>query len=192
MDINKNVRYITGKQNKQWSVSNMYNGDFVVADQTEEDDPDIVSENIDHCNGTYFKYNDSCPHIQAVKEHQILERIEIMDKTDAIEKIDFDEIEAKVYVTQDDEYLVVRTDGEYGFIEFKIYYDDDGYVVRESPAKRKCSGSLEMYDTYDIDSVQVAHNYRLGTLLNWMIYETKIRNPREVWDKIKDNLGENL
>lgn len=192
MDINKNVRYITGKQNKQWSVSNLYNGDFVVSDNTDVDDPDIVSQEVDNCNGTYFQYNPSCPHIEAVEEHQILQSIEIMDKTDAIEKIDFDEIEAKVYVTQRDEYLVVRTDGEYGFVEFKIYYDDDGYVVREIPAKRKCAGSLEMYDTYDIASVQVAHDYRLGTLLNWMIYETKIQNPREVWDKIKDNLGDKI
>ena len=57
-----------GKQNKEWVVENIEDSQYVVYSDGEDDDPNLVDVDSKHCDGTYFKYNSTCPHLDAAKE----------------------------------------------------------------------------------------------------------------------------
>jgi len=64
-------RTTKGASGKEWLVEQVEDDTYVVYEEGEKDDPNLVSLSGEaHCDGTYFKYNDSCPHVQAAQEFE--------------------------------------------------------------------------------------------------------------------------
>ena len=72
MTQNKNedeFRTVQGKSNQEFYVEQINKNSYVVYKENEKDDPNLVSTaDKMTCDGTYFEYNGTCPHIDAVKD----------------------------------------------------------------------------------------------------------------------------
>ena len=56
-----------GKQDKEWNVEHVNGDDYIVYEDGERDDSNLVSLSDGNCDGTYFEYNKTCPHIDAAR-----------------------------------------------------------------------------------------------------------------------------
>ena len=56
-----------GKQEKEWNVEHVTGDDYIVYEDGEREDSNLVSLSEGHCDGTYFEYNKTCPHIDAAR-----------------------------------------------------------------------------------------------------------------------------
>lgn len=199
MNINTtNIRLITGKQNKIWEVEEIMNDDWKVSDSTKdvsEQDMNIVHWDYQGCEGTYFQYNKTCPHLEAVEKYKRINNTSFLSNNKAVEKIDFFNVNTEVFLNEDGEYVVLRSDGDYGYIEFKIYRDRD-YVVFETPDYIECVGldTFELYDTFSIDSVYERDNFDKKTLRVYLTYNTNVDDSDidTIISNILDNDGESL
>ena len=56
-----------GKQEKEWNVEHVTGDDYIVYEDGERYDSNLVSLSDGNCDGTYFEYNQTCPHIDAAR-----------------------------------------------------------------------------------------------------------------------------
>jgi nitrite reductase/ring-hydroxylating ferredoxin subunit len=77
-----------GKQDKEWNVEHVTDDDYIVYEDGERDDSNLVSLCEGHCDGTYFEYNQTCPHIDAARNVAEIQEEEEDDESDFLDDVD--------------------------------------------------------------------------------------------------------
>lgn len=198
MNINKEkLNYITGAQNKEWNVEKLEQDEYIVFDwETDEIDHNTVDTNSWDCDGTYYQYNPSCPHIDAVDTYRWLSGTDIEHKNKVVDDmiVHQDDIDDIVGIHQESrELYILRVGLIHGYVQAKIYVDGN-YVVFDVPTREKITDRLDVYDTFETDMVYRKDDFSEYHLQKYVKYHTDVDNINinEVVEKISANLSENL
>jgi len=83
---NSTVHTVTaGKDEKEWEVEITEEDEYIVH-YPEKDKSQIVTlKGTEHCTGTYFEYNETCPHIKAAKKAKRREEDEKIGRYDYVD-----------------------------------------------------------------------------------------------------------
>ena len=115
-----------GEQDKEWYVENVTGDDYIVYELGEKEDSNLVSLSEGHCDGTYFEYNKTCPHIDAARKVA-----EIKEEED--DDYDYREwlLDKLLEDIENGEYIWTVTAGEKDKEWNVVYLSDDEYRVYE-------------------------------------------------------------
>lgn len=79
------VKYVVEVGSRRWTVIPKEDSEYIVQ-YPDKDKSQVVNLDESHCTGTYFQYNDSCPHIEACQEvHEQRKDDDIQDSTTTID-----------------------------------------------------------------------------------------------------------
>ena len=115
-----------GKQEKEWNVEHVTGDDYIVYEYGEREDSNLVSLAEGNCDGTYFEYNKTCPHIDAARKVA-----EIKEEED--DDYDYREwlLDKLLEDIENGEYIWTVTAGEKDKEWNVVYLSDDEYRVYE-------------------------------------------------------------
>jgi len=142
-----------GKQDKEWNVEHVTGDDYIVYEDGEREDSNLVSLCEGHCDGTYFEYNKTCPHIDAARnvaeiqeeeeeEYDYAYRDWLFDKL--LERIENGEYFWTVTAgEQDKEWYVENVTGE-EYIVYELGEKEDSNLV--SLSEGHCDGTYFEYN----------------------------------------------
>jgi len=109
-----------GKQEKEWNVEHVTGDDYIVYEDGEREDSNLVSLSEVNCDGTYFEYNKTCPHIDAARNVAEIKEEED-DEYDVLDDVDkqIEQIENGEYDVLDDvdKQIEQIENGEYDFLD---------------------------------------------------------------------------
>ena len=115
-----------GEQDKEWNVEHVTGEEYIVYENGEREDSNLVSLSEGHCDGTYFEYNKTCPHIDAARKVA-----EIKEEED--DDYDYREwlLDKLLEDIENGEYIWTVTAGEKDKEWNVVYLSDDEYRVYE-------------------------------------------------------------
>ena len=76
-----------GEKDKEWNVEHVTGDDYIVYEDGERYDSNLVSLSDGNCDGTYFEYNQTCPHIDAARKVAEIKEEED-DEYDVLDDVD--------------------------------------------------------------------------------------------------------
>jgi hypothetical protein len=117
-----------GEQDKEWNVEHVTGDDYIVYEDGERDDSNLVSLSEGHCDGTYFEYNKTCPHVDAARKVAEIQEEEEDEYDYAYADWLFDKLLERI---ENGEYIWTVTAGEQDKEWNVVYLSDDEYYVYE-------------------------------------------------------------
>ena len=115
-----------GEKDKEWNVEHVTGEEYIVYEYGEREDSNLVSLSEVQCDGTYFEYNKTCPHIDAARKVA-----EIKEEED--DDYDYREwlLDKLLEDIENGEYIWTVTAGEKDKEWNVVYLSDDEYRVYE-------------------------------------------------------------
>lgn len=190
MNINKNqIAVFAGQQHKIWDVKYMGESEYAVTDRLSDaqNDGNIVeySEHGDrHCYGTYFQYNDVCPHIQAVTKIKEIQDVDIINKDDAKDEMDLRIRQAVPVVDSDGDTKIILQDGNIGYVASEIKIKDDTIWMFQ-PSKTQIQSKVTVAYHMDVDRIYMQDDFDKSTL---GVYLDSLGIRRDEIDELTDRL----
>lgn len=199
MNINKNqIKPIRGKQNKIWQVVQIGDkvDEYAVQEHNTNEDANVVTYNSEeeHCEGTYFQYNETCPHIEAVRQWDKIQNVSIKSNTKAVEEMDFFSAKSCIFVDESGSYVLVKHDGNVGYVDFRLTVENE-YVRIDSVKYHNIAGdNLENYGYYDLDRVYKIDDFGSDVFERYIEFESYVKYELSelMYEAISDNEGDIL
>jgi hypothetical protein len=155
LDI-ESQNFVEGAEDRVWSVDHIEDQKYAVSDVDNDEDASLVDlDQNPKCEGTYYKYNPTCPHLQAVQDYLLLKNSQMVKQSDAVYEMDFDE--KQLLITRSgDVYNIIFADGEVGYVNRRFQVAKNNIVCQNDKAKQKAN-SDDLYWYWDTGSVYDRH-----------------------------------